>query len=91
MRDATYKLPSWAAGAQDLRLAENTPWDYPPEVCRGWSLSTILSCCVWGQGRPPSRVMQVLVSRLYPGNGEGGRVWVGPLMPDRKVEAHVSQ
>lgn len=35
--------------------------------------------------------MWVLASRLHPGNGEGGRVWVGPLMLDRKVEAHVSQ
>lgn len=44
-----------------------------------------------GAGKAPQQVMWVLASRLHPGNGEDGRVWVGPLMLDRKVEAHVSQ
>lgn len=74
-----------------LGPAENTPWDYPPEACRGWNLSTIVLPCVGVGKAPPGREMQVLAARLHPGNGEGGGVWVGPLMLGRNAEALMSQ
>lgn len=37
--------------------AWSIPWNYPPEECGGWSLSTILSCRVWGQGKAPGGEM----------------------------------
>lgn len=55
-----------------LGPAENTPCDYPPEACSGWNLSTILSCCVWGQGKPPSRESSVLAATPHPRKSKGG-------------------